>query len=119
MRPNRPKNREVHGRKHAVALEYSEIGELPKVVANGAGELAEQLVKFARENNIPVENNSPLTDLLKEVDVGCSISPQTFQLVAEVITFLYGVDRDWRAKHQFLAATLEPREQTTESRQQD
>lgn len=92
--------------KHAVALEYSELDNLPSVVATGRDNLAEQIVNFAKQHNIPVREDAALTEMLKELSVGSAISPQTFKIVAEVITFLYALDKEWREAHPFVGEVV-------------
>ncbi|MBN8548714.1 MAG: EscU/YscU/HrcU family type III secretion system export apparatus switch protein [Deltaproteobacteria bacterium] len=100
--PHLPKRRE-----HAVALQYLEKDELPKVIATGAGEIAREILEIAREHQIPIEEDSTLTDLLSKVNVGSAISPESFRLVAEVICFLYHSDLEFKKKHADLAPVLE------------
>lgn len=93
-------------REHAIALQYLEKDDLPKVIATGAGEIAREILQIAQEHRIPIEQDSTLTDLLAKVNVGSSISPESFRLVAEVICFLYHTDLEFKKKHPELDATI-------------
>ncbi len=86
-------------KRRAVALEYKDSEKLPTVLASGAGDLAEAIIRLAQKNNIPVHKDSSLVDLLAAVDIGATISPETYRLVAEVVCFLYQVDEKWRLAH--------------------
>jgi flagellar biosynthetic protein FlhB len=75
----------------AIALKYDKmIMDAPGVVAKGAGPVAENIRKIAKENNIPlVENKELARNLYKEVDIGESIPSQFFQIVAELLAYVY------------------------------
>ena len=103
---NAARRRKIEGRKHAVALQYSSMEDLPRVLANGAGELAEHILRMAREHNIPIREDTTLTEILSCLPLGAAIPPETFRLVAEIVCFLYYVDEEWRKQHEFLEAVL-------------
>ena len=94
-------------REQAVALQYSDKDELPKVIATGAGEIAREILAIAQENNIPIEEDSTLAELLAKLSVGSPISPESFRLVAEVLCFLYHSDKEFRQKHAALGQIIE------------
>ena len=48
----------------AVALKYPKGAEAPFVIANGKGLLAKRILDEARENNIKIEENTPLVEFL-------------------------------------------------------
>ncbi|MBX7138332.1 MAG: EscU/YscU/HrcU family type III secretion system export apparatus switch protein [Oligoflexia bacterium] len=93
-------------RERAVALSYSSMDQLPTIVANGAGELARQILALANKYHIPVQQDHALTEMLSKLDIGAAISPETFRAVAEVVSFLYHVDQEWQASHPFLERTM-------------
>ena len=94
-------------REHAIALQYKNLDELPQVVATGVGDFARQIVSIAKENQIPVQKNSALIGQLSQVRVGEGVSPESFELVAELVSFLFHTDRKWREQHGFLDKVLE------------
>jgi flagellar biosynthetic protein FlhB len=62
----------------------------PRVVAKGAGFIAERIKDIARANGIPIVENKPLArTLFKAVDVGRSIPEQLYKAVAEVLAYVY------------------------------
>ncbi|MGA1868996.1 MAG: flagellar biosynthesis protein FlhB [bacterium] len=75
----------------AVALQYKQKEmSAPKVLAKGAGYLAERIKEIAKENNIPLVEDKPLARALyKIVEVGDFIPPQLYQAVAEILAFIY------------------------------
>jgi flagellar biosynthesis protein len=95
-------------REHAVALQYSESDELPKIIASGAGEIARQILELAQQHSIPIQEDAELTDMLAKLPPGAFISPETYRLVAEIISFLYHSDKKFRLEHQELKPVLGP-----------
>ena len=87
---------------HAVALQYNESQKIPKVLATGSGDLAKHIVDLAIKNKVPVEENDTLATLLSQLNPGDIISPETYELVAELLVFLYESDLEWRENHKFL-----------------
>lgn len=93
-------------RDRAVALQYQDSSDLPKVIATGAGEIAREILRIAHEHRIPIEQDSTLSDMLSNLNVGASISPESFRLVAEIVCYLYSVDERFRQAHQSLKPLL-------------
>ena len=75
----------------AVALCYDQASaSAPKVVAKGAGFIAENIKEIARENNVSIVENKPLARVLyKNVDVDEMIPADLYRAVAEVLAFVY------------------------------
>ncbi|MEE4356257.1 MAG: flagellar biosynthesis protein FlhB [Desulfococcaceae bacterium] len=75
----------------AVALAYDKNKmTAPRVVAKGAGFIAEKIKKIAAENSVPVVENKPLAQVLyKTVDIGRMIPPDLYRAVAEVLAYVY------------------------------
>jgi flagellar biosynthesis protein len=81
-------------REAAVAISYEqESGAAPKVVASGYGEVAKRILEIARESDIHIRRDDNLVQLLARVPVGAEIPEQAYQLVAELLAFLYQTDR--------------------------
>jgi len=79
----------------AVALSYS-AAEMaaPRVVAKGAGFVAQKIKQIAAEHRIPVVENKPLARLLyKAVEVGQEIHESLYRAVAEVLAYVYKLRR--------------------------
>ncbi|MFC4598903.1 EscU/YscU/HrcU family type III secretion system export apparatus switch protein [Cohnella hongkongensis] len=81
-------------RKKAVALKYEpEKGSAPIVVAKGQGTIAEEIMKRAQENGVPLQEDSSLVEVLSKLDLNQEIPPELYKLVAEVLSFVYRSDR--------------------------
>ncbi len=74
--------------KKAVALEWDGF-TAPKVTAKGSGELAEQILAIARAHDIPLQENTPLVELLSQLDLGDEIPETLYVAVAQIIAFAY------------------------------
>ena len=74
----------------AIALRYSpETGAAPKIVAKGEGFLADEILRVARENDVPLRQDPALAGALATLDIGSQIPPELFRAVAEVLAFVY------------------------------
>ncbi|WP_169083096.1 EscU/YscU/HrcU family type III secretion system export apparatus switch protein [Paenibacillus sp. PL91] len=83
--------------KKAVALKY-EPGErtAPVMVAKGKGHMADLILEKAKENGIPVQEDSSLVEVLSKLDIDQEIPPELYTLVAEILSFVYRSDRKAR-----------------------
>ena len=77
----------------AVALKYDkEVAEAPIVVAKGADYLAGRIREVAKENKIEIVENKPLARMLyHNVELGEQIPPELYQMVAEILAYVYGL----------------------------
>lgn len=77
----------------AVAILYDKTKyEAPVVVAKGADYLAAKIKDVASENDIEIVENKPLARMLyHNVDVGAQIPPELYQMVAEVLAYVYNL----------------------------
>jgi len=77
----------------AVALQYDkEKMDAPTVVAKGAGAVAANIRKIARENDVPiVEDKSLARNLYKAVDIDGQVPFEYYQAVAELLAYVYGL----------------------------
>ncbi len=62
-------------RQKAVALKYAPTDAAPKVVAKGAGALADRIMERGREADVPVYKDAKLTEELTRLDLGDNIPP--------------------------------------------
>lgn len=95
-------------REKAVALQYDDPNDLPRVTASGCGEIAKRIIAIAEEHGVPIQRSDALAELLSTVRHGDEIPPESYALAAEVISFLYHVDKAWRESHQFLEPLIGP-----------
>jgi len=78
----------------AVALGYEAEGSgAPKVLAAGFGEVAKRIMELARESGVHIHQDENLVRLLAQVPVGSEIPEDAYQLVAELLSFLYRTDQ--------------------------
>lgn len=90
MSPDKPDT----PRRKAVALRYdAEQDAAPKVVAKGAGVLADRIVAIAREHGVQVQEDPDLTALLAKLDLGAPIPEALYRAVAEILAYVYRVNR--------------------------
>ncbi|CAJ1002204.1 MULTISPECIES: EscU/YscU/HrcU family type III secretion system export apparatus switch protein [Bacillales] len=85
-------------RKQAVALRYqAKTMEAPVVVAKGKGYVADNILKTAKEHGIPVQEDPSLVEVLGKLDLNQQIPPELYQVVAEVLAFVYRLDKGGRS----------------------
>ncbi len=77
----------------AVALAYREADAAPRVVAKGRGLIAEEIIARAKEHGVYVHESPDLVSLLMQVDLDQRIPPQLYVAVAELLAWLYRVER--------------------------
>ncbi|QPJ66011.1 MAG: EscU/YscU/HrcU family type III secretion system export apparatus switch protein [Candidatus Nitrohelix vancouverensis] len=83
-------------RKTAVTLKYdAQKDEAPRVTAKGKGGVAEKIIELARQNGIPIKEDPDLTSVLSQIDVGKDIPPSLYKVVAELLTFVYQVNKKY------------------------
>ena len=80
-------------KRKAAALRYSPGDIAPKVVARGAGTTAEKILLKAEENNVTVYKNPKLAEELNMIDIGDSIPPELYEVVAQILVFIDKIDR--------------------------
>jgi flagellar biosynthetic protein FlhB len=74
----------------AIALRYRpEEMTAPRVVAKGAGFVAQRIREIARSSSIPIMENKPLARVLyRQVEVGHEIPESLYRTVAEVLAYI-------------------------------
>lgn len=85
---------ELDTQKKAIAIKYDkEQGDAPVVLASGKGQIAEQIIKAAREAGLEITQDADLAELLAKIPVGTEIPVELYQAVAEVLAFVYRVNK--------------------------
>lgn len=80
--------------KKAVALRYKpEQTDAPYVAAKGKGLVAENILAQAKKHGVPIHEDASLVEVLSSLELEQHIPPELYQLVAEVLTFIYQTDR--------------------------
>jgi FlhB-like protein len=77
----------------AVAVKYLVTHPAPFVVAKGKHAMAERILQLAQKHGIAIVNRPELSDALFFLDVGSHIPPQYYQIVAEILAFIYRTER--------------------------
>ncbi len=80
---------------YAIALRYDPASmQAPMVVAKGARLLAARIRELAVEHSVPIIEKPELARALyRAVDIGGYVPEQLFRAVAEVLAFVYRIDR--------------------------
>ena len=79
--------------KQAIALSYDPAEDAPKVIASGKGALAERIIEKAKEAEVPVHRDDKLADTLSRLEIGDMIPPELYEVVAEILIFVDGMDK--------------------------
>ena len=81
-------------RRTAVALRYDiDRDKAPLVLASGRGPVADEILRIAEDNKIPLYEDPELAKLLSKLELDVEIPPELYTLVAEVLFFVYKLDR--------------------------
>lgn len=82
--PSEPKRRK------AIALRYNaEEDTAPRVIAKGAGIIAEKILALAQEHHIHVHQDPGLAGLLAKLEINVPIPEELYRAVAEILAFVY------------------------------
>lgn len=80
--------------KKAAALSYDRArDQAPRIVAKGRGKMADRIVATAREHGVPMVEDRNLVQMLELLDLETEIPPELYQAVAEVLAFVYRLNR--------------------------
>jgi flagellar biosynthesis protein len=78
----------------AAALKYDvQKDRAPKVVATGKGLVAQEIVRIAEANNVPLYEDQALANLLVKLDLDAEIPPTLYPLIAEVLGLVFQLER--------------------------
>ncbi len=84
----------MNERKKAVALQYEKehTQGAPKVVAVGEGLIADNIIKTAKEHDVPLYEDVELVAKLVRLPLDTEIPSELYKAVAEILAFLYKLD---------------------------
>jgi flagellar biosynthesis protein len=74
--------------KKAVALTW-DGQSAPYISATGEASVAEEILRIAREHEVPIYENPELVRLLAELELGQEIPELLYRTIAEIIAFVY------------------------------
>lgn len=81
-------------RKTVVALRYDmDRDKAPMILATGKGMMADEILRIAEENKIPLYEDPELAKLLAKLEIDREIPAELYTLVAEVLFFVFKLDR--------------------------
>ena len=87
-----------HSSKTAVALKYdAAMDQAPKIIAKGNGHVANKIIALAREKGIPMREDPDLIQVLSQLDLNQEIPPSLYQVVAELLAFVYRLNQNYRS----------------------
>lgn len=82
--------------KEAAALRYDpEKGGAPEIVALGKGEVADRIIQKAKENDVPLYEDSKLAHTLNYLHVGDEIPRELYEVIAQVLVFVNSLDASY------------------------
>lgn len=83
--------------RRAAALVYGPAergaGAAPRLVAKGAGPVADEIIRRARAAGLPVHESRELVALLMQVELDAEIPPALYVAVAELLAWLWRIER--------------------------
>jgi flagellar biosynthesis protein len=80
--------------RQAAALRYArEKDAAPRLMAKGRGEVADRILEIARRNGIPIREDRELVQVLASLDLYQEIPSELYKAVAEILVFLYSLNR--------------------------
>ena len=79
--------------KQAIALSYEQGDTAPVIVAAGKGQLAEKIIEKAKESDVPLYEDRKLADTLSRLQIGDTIPPELYKVVAEILIFVDDMDK--------------------------
>ena len=87
-------NKHIAGKeKTAVAVAYNPGEVAPKILAVGKGEVAERIIEMAKENDVQFYQDNKLAETLSRLQIGDTIPPELYEVVAEILVFVDDMDR--------------------------
>ncbi len=92
---NQIKRKNVNGQAAAVIRYNEDAGQAPSVVAQGKGDVAKQIISLAQQHDIPLQEDSRLIGELLDMDLGESIPPQLYAVMAEILLLVEELEKKY------------------------
>ncbi|MDZ5434590.1 EscU/YscU/HrcU family type III secretion system export apparatus switch protein [Pseudomonas fluorescens] len=92
--------------RQAIALKYDGT-HAPTLTAKGDEELAEEILRIAREYEVPIYENAELVRLLARMELGDSIPQELYRTIAEIIAFAWNLKGKFPAGQDLDAPRME------------
>jgi flagellar biosynthesis protein len=74
----------------AVALKY-DGKKAPVISATGTWELAEEIIRIAREHEVPLYENPELAGILGRLSLNDDIPEELYRVIAEILAFAFHI----------------------------
>ncbi len=88
------KGRQSSSIRRAVALQYKPAkNQAPRVAASGRGWLAERIIALAKENRVPIIEDTALVKMLGSLSLGEEVPRELYEAVAAIYAFVVEADR--------------------------
>ena len=85
----------------AAALKYErERDKAPRLTARGEGKIAEKIIELAKEHGVPITQDPDLLTILSKMQIGSAINPAIYEIVAELLVFVYRLKEKWAENEQ-------------------
>lgn len=86
----KPSENARHQREAAVALKY-DGKRAPTVAASGMDEVAREIIRIAREHQVPLYENPELAGILARLDLNEEIPETLYRVIAEILAFAFSL----------------------------
>ena len=88
--------------KMAAAIKYDALkNAAPMIIAKGKGSIAEEIIRLAEENEVPLYQDPALAKLLTSLELETEVPPELYTLVAEVLAFVYKMEQKGKGQGKF------------------
>lgn len=92
--------------RQAISLKY-DGNHAPTLTAKGDDELAEEILRIARDCEVPIYENAELVRLLARMELGDSIPEELYRTIAEIIAFAWNLKGKFPEGHDPYAPMVE------------
>jgi flagellar biosynthesis protein len=92
---NQKKRKQLNGPSAAVIRYDEEQGKSPTVIAHGTGLVAQKILEVAKQNDIHLQEDSALLGHLLDIDLGDSVPPQLYAVIAEIFILMEEIEKNY------------------------
>lgn len=92
---NQKSRRQLNGPSAAVIKYDDDVSKSPTIVAQGSGAVAQKIIELAQKNNIHLQEDSSLLQNLLDIDLGDSVPPQLYGVIAEIFILLEELEKNY------------------------
>lgn len=92
---NQKSRRQLNGPSAAVIKYDHDLSKSPSIVAQGTGAAARKIIELAKQNHVHLQEDSSLLHNLLDIDLGDSVPPQLYGVIAEIFILLEEVEKNY------------------------